>query len=103
MEQLGIHDIILDVGFGFGKDLPQNFRLLKNLDFFSQLNCPMLVGISRKSMWYELLETDPEKVLPATTFGHTLALQTRAAQILRVHDVEAAMQVIKLTSYMDQI
>lgn len=103
LEDLGIHDIILDVGFGFGKDLPQNFKLLKNLDFFAQLNCPMLVGISRKSMWYKLLGTDPEKVLPATTFGHTLALQTRAAQILRVHDVEAAMQVIKLTSYMNKI
>lgn len=91
----GIHDIILDVGFGFGKTLEQNFEIAQNLSYFESLNCPILVGISRKSMLYKLCNITPEESLPATTAMHLHLLQ-QGAQFLRVHDVKEAHQAIKI-------
>ena len=91
----GFSDIILDVGFGFGKTMEQNYRLLQNLSFFQSLHFPLLVGISRKSMIYKALDVTPEEALEGTTALHFAALQN-GASILRVHDVKAAKQVCRL-------
>ena len=91
----GVKDIIIDPGFGFGKDLDQNYELLANLNVFNHLGLPILVGISRKSMIYKLLGSTPEESLNGTTILHTLALQG-GADILRVHDVKEACESIKL-------
>lgn len=91
----GFADILLDVGFGFGKTLEQNHLLLKNLAFFQSLHFPLLVGISRKSMIYKALDITPEEALEGTTALHFAALQN-GASILRVHDVKAAKQVCQL-------
>ncbi|MCC5922276.1 MAG: dihydropteroate synthase [Crocinitomicaceae bacterium] len=87
----GVKDIILDPGFGFAKTIEQNYELFKNLSFLHTLNLPLLVGVSRKSMIYKLLETDPLGALNGTTVLHTFAL-LNGANILRVHDVKAAME-----------
>ncbi|MDD2346087.1 MAG: dihydropteroate synthase [Bacteroidales bacterium] len=94
---LGAKDIILDPGFGFGKTTDQNYFLLKNLAFFSELNSPILVGLSRKSMIYKCLETTPQDSLTGTIVLNTLALQN-GASILRVHDVKEAKHTIELFS-----
>ena len=86
LHQIHVHDIILDPGFGFGKTLEQNYFILRNLDAFQVFDLPILVGVSRKSMIYKLLETTPDKALNGTTAVHAYAL-TRGAHILRVHDV----------------
>jgi len=91
----GIHQVILDPGFGFGKSIEHNFTLLRKLSTFKQYGCPILVGISRKSMIYKLLEITPEEALSATSAIHLAALLNEA-DILRVHDVKEAVQVIKL-------
>ena len=96
----GINDLILDVGFGFGKTLEQNYMLLKNLDLFQSLDLPLLIGLSRKSMLYKLLELAPEDALNATSVANTLAL-TKGANILRVHDVKEAVQCIKIHAIYD--
>ena len=93
LHQRGIADVIIDPGFGFGKTLEQNYRLLQNLQVLECLHSPILVGVSRKSMLYKPLATKPDQVLPATVAAHTLALE-RGAHILRVHDVAAAKQAI---------
>jgi dihydropteroate synthase len=93
--QLGIQDVILDVGFGFGKTIDHNYQLLRDLDSFKSLGRPMLVGLSRKSMIYKLLDLSPEDALNGTTSLHTLAL-IKGADILRVHDAKEASEVIKL-------
>ncbi len=95
MKNQGISDIILDVGFGFGKSIRDNFTLLKHLSTFQELDCPLLVGISRKSMIYKSLDTDPENALNGTTALHFEALRN-GAQILRVHDVKEAKEVVRL-------
>jgi dihydropteroate synthase len=95
MKKEGISDIILDVGFGFGKSIRDNFTLLKHLSIFQELDCPLLVGISRKSMIYKSLDTDPENALNGTTALHFEALRN-GAQILRVHDVKEAKEVVRL-------
>ena len=92
-----VHDIILDPGFGFGKTLEQNYFLMKNLQVFLELGYPLLVGISRKSMIYKLLDTTPEYALNGTTALNTVALMKGAA-ILRVHDVKEAVEVRKIVS-----
>lgn len=92
---LGIQDFIIDVGFGFAKTIDQNFTLLKNLDAFKTLECPILVGLSRKSSIYKTLGITAAEALNGTTVLNTLALQN-GASILRVHDVKEAMEVIKL-------
>ena len=100
--QAGIKDIIIDPGFGFGKTIAHNYTLLKKLHVFHMLESPLLVGISRKSMIYKLLESTPAEALNGTTILHTLALQ-QGAHILRVHDVKAAMEAVKITQYMNAL
>ena len=91
----GIHDVILDPGFGFGKTLDNNYELLKYLQDFKSMGCPMMVGISRKSMIFRLLMNKPEESLNGSTALHMAALM-KGADILRVHDVKEARQVISL-------
>ena len=100
LKALGVKDIILDVGFGFGKSIEHNYQLLKNMHQFKILGLSILTGISRKSMIYKLLETTPEKALNGTSALHMIALQ-QGASILRVHDVKEAMEVIKLWEIYD--
>jgi len=97
LHRLGINDIILDVGFGFGKTLEHNYRLLQNLDLFTCFDLPVLAGISRKSMLYKILDTEANKALNATTVANTLALQ-KGAKILRVHDVKEAFETIQIVN-----
>ena len=92
----GIHDIIIDPGFGFSKTTDQNFEILKNLDLFQTLNHPILVGLSRKSMIYKTLGIDAKNALNGTTALHSHAL-SKGANILRAHDVKEVMECIKLT------
>jgi dihydropteroate synthase len=96
LKELGVKDVIVDPGFGFAKDVNQNFELLNHLGHFRILGRPLLVGLSRKSMIWKTLKTDPEHALNGTIALNTIALQ-RGASILRVHDVKAAIETIKLT------
>ncbi len=98
LNKKGVKDIIVDPGFGFGKTVRHNYQLLKNLDYFKNLDIPLLAGISRKSMINKVLNTRPEEALNGTTVLHTLALMN-GADMIRVHDVEPARQVIKLVDY----
>ncbi len=93
----GINDIIIDPGFGFAKTLEQNYELLRNIEAFHELGHPILVGISRKSMIYKALGITPADALNGTTVLNTIALQAGAA-ILRVHDVKAAHEAVRLTT-----
>jgi dihydropteroate synthase len=93
----GINDIILDPGFGFAKITEQNFELLKNMSVFKMVDAPLLVGISRKSSVYKTLGVDREDALNGTTVLNTIAL-IHGANILRVHDVKEAKEVVKLCS-----
>ena len=95
LHQRGIADVIIDPGFGFGKTTEQNYLLLQDLQVLQCLHAPLLVGVSRKSMLYKPLNTTPDQVLPATIAAQTLALE-RGANILRVHDVAAAKQAIRI-------
>jgi len=97
----GVHDIILDPGFGFAKTLDQNYQLMQHLKDFHIFGLPLLTGISRKGMIYKLLETTPEEALNGTTVLHTIAL-SKGSSILRVHDVKAARQCITLTEKLKQ-
>jgi dihydropteroate synthase len=93
--RLGVNDIIVDPGFGFGKTLDQNFELLCHLDDFKILELPLLVGLSRKSMIYKTLGIKPEDALNGTTALHMIALE-HGADILRVHDIKEAKETIQL-------
>ncbi len=93
----GLNDVIIDPGFGFSKTVEQNYELMGELAFMKELNQPLLVGISRKSMIYKLLETTPENALNGTIVLNTFALM-KGADILRVHDVKEAVEVRKLVS-----
>ena len=95
LRQRGVHDIIIDPGFGFGKSLEHNYTLLKKLSVFRIFDMPLMVGISRKSMVYNLLGSSPELALNGTTACHMLAL-INGARILRVHDVKEAMETISI-------
>lgn len=95
LRTLGVNDIISDVGFGFGKTLEHNYQLLNNLELFNNLETPMLVGLSRKSMLFKPLEITPNEALSATTAANTIAL-LKGANILRVHDVKEAVETIKI-------
>ncbi len=95
LKQLGINDVILDVGFGFGKTIDQNYELLYNLKVFKELNHEILVGISRKSMLYKVLGVTPQEALNATGIAHTIAL-LNGADILRVHDVKEAKEIVTI-------
>ncbi len=99
LHDLGVKDIILDPGFGFGKTLAHNYELLNNLQEFAQFEIPLLVGVSRKSMIYRLLGTTPEEALNGTTVVDTIAL-LKGADILRVHDVRQAVEAVKITEAM---
>ena len=94
-KRAGIHDVIIDPGFGFGKTVAHNFTLLKNLSVFKMLEKPILAGISRKSTIYKTLKIDVENSLNGTTVLNTLAL-LNGASLLRVHDVKEAKEVINL-------
>jgi len=99
IKKAGIDDIIVDVGFGFGKTSTHNFQLLRELSFFKQLNKPIMVGLSRKATIYKTLGITAEEALNGTTVMHTIAL-LNGATILRVHDVRAATEAVKLfTAY----
>lgn len=94
----GVHDIILDPGFGFGKTLEQNYQLLAELEYFRIFELPILVGFSRKSMINKVLKVSPADALNGTTILNTLAIEN-GADILRVHDVREAREVIKITGF----
>ena len=93
---MGVNDVIVDPGFGFGKTLDDNYRLMAHLEELHLLECPLLVGVSRKSMIYKHLDITPTEALNGTTVLHTVAL-TKGAHILRVHDVKAAREAILIT------
>ena len=93
--QLKINDLIVDPGFGFSKTLAQNYELMQQLALFKALECPILVGISRKSMIYKLLDTTAEDALNGTTVLNTFAL-LHGADILRVHDVKEAVECVRI-------
>lgn len=95
LTQLEVKDVIIDPGFGFAKTVPQNFQLLHQLDQLCILGRPILVGLSRKSMIWRTLNVDPSSALNGTTALNTVAL-LKGADILRVHDVKEATEVIKL-------
>ena len=93
----GITDVVLDPGFGFGKNLEQNFELLNKLHLLTMLGQPVMVGVSRKSMINKVLHTKPENALNGTTIVNTMAV-LQGCDILRVHDVKEAVQVFKLVN-----
>jgi dihydropteroate synthase len=95
LRKRGLNDIIIDPGFGFGKTLEQNYKLVLDLDTFQMMELPILVGISRKSMIYRTLEKDPQEALNGTTAAHMAALM-KGASLLRVHDVQAAVETVKI-------
>lgn len=95
LQELGVNDIILDQGFGFSKNLEQNYELMRSVRNFVDLDFPLLVGISRKSMIYKLLGSSPEESLNGTTVLNTIAIE-QGAHILRVHDVKEAVEAVKI-------
>lgn len=101
LRERGVADIIIDPGFGFGKTLEHNYELLAHLSALHELECPLLVGMSRKSMVYRLLEQTPEEALNGTTVVNTMAL-LQGANILRVHDVRAAVEAVRICEKMKE-
>ncbi len=99
LRDMGVKDIILDPGFGFGKTIEHNYELLNQMEEFAIFELPLLVGVSRKSMIYKLLGITPEEALNGTTVLHTIALM-KGANILRVHDVKEAVEAVRLTTAM---
>lgn len=98
----GVNKVIIDPGFGFAKTMPQNYQLLAQLATLTRFECPILAGLSRKSMIYKLLDTMPENSLAATTALSWEAL-SRGATILRVHDVRPASDIVRLYEYYSDI
>ncbi len=97
LKKLNVKDVILDVGFGFGKTLKHNYTILNNLESFTKFGYALLAGISRKSMLYKLLDSDAKNMKNATSIANTIAL-LNGASILRVHDVKEAMECIKIVN-----
>ena len=95
LRKLGMNDIIIDPGFGFGKTLEQNYQLLGQFDAFRMFELPLMAGLSRKSMIYKILESKPEEALNGTTAAH-MAVMLKGARLLRVHDVKAAVETVKI-------
>jgi dihydropteroate synthase len=93
LNRYGVADILIDPGFGFGKTMVHNFQLLNRLDSFKVFQLPVVVGLSRKSMIWKVLETNAENALNGTTVVNTMAL-LGGADILRVHDVKPAMEAL---------
>jgi dihydropteroate synthase len=102
LHKLGVNDIIVDPGFGFGKTIEHNYEILKNLSFFKNLNKAILVGVSRKSMIYKALDISPQESLNGTTALHSFSLQN-GGNILRVHDVKEAIETISLFNKMNDL
>jgi len=100
LHQLQIKDMVIDVGFGFGKTIEHNYELLKNLKLFKNLDVPILAGVSRKSMLYKPLGLSPKEALNATTSANTIAL-LHGANILRVHDVKEAVEAINIVNLLN--
>ena len=100
LRQLKLNDVVIDVGFGFGKTIDHNFELLKNLALFKSLDVPILTGISRKSMLYKTLDISAQEALNATTSANTIAL-LNGANILRVHDVKQAIEAVKIVDLLN--
>ena len=98
LNKLGFNKLIIDPGFGFGKTIKHNYQLLNNLSDFKSLQMPILIGVSRKSMIYNLLDITPQHALNGTSIIHTIALQN-GANILRTHDVKEAIECIKITTF----
>ena len=92
---LGVSDIVIDPGFGFAKNIAQNYEILRNLGYFKRLKLPILAGISRKSMIYKTLKVTPEDALNGTTALNMAAL-INGASLLRAHDVKEAAETVKL-------
>jgi len=99
LKSIGINQLIIDVGFGFGKTLAHNYQLLNHLTSFKKFGYPLLCGVSRKSMLTKLLDINSQDALNATTVANTIAL-INGANILRVHDVKEAMEAIKIVNAM---
>ena len=99
LRDLGVKDIIIDPGFGFGKTLEHNYELMNHLEEFSLFELPLLVGVSRKSMIYKLLDITPQEALNGTTVLNTVAL-LKGANILRVHDVKEAVETVRIVGKM---
>ena len=99
LRDLGVKDIILDPGFGFGKTLEHNYELMAHLEEFHIFELPVLVGVSRKSMIYKLLGGGAENALNGTTAVHAIALM-KGANLLRVHDVKAAVETVRIFNAM---
>ena len=95
LHQMGVADVVVDPGFGFGKTLDHNYELMEHLEDFHELGCPLLVGISRKSMIYKLVGGTPQTALNGTTVLNAVAL-LKGAHILRVHDVAPAVEAKKM-------
>lgn len=101
LKTIGVNNIIIDPGFGFGKTVEHNYEILNNLDSFKSFGLPILVGLSRKSMINKVLKIKPENALNGTTVLNTIAL-LKGADILRVHDVKEAVEVIKIVSELNE-
>jgi len=97
----GIENIIIDPGFGFGKTIDHNYEILNNLDRFQEFNLPVLAGISRKSMIYNVLDTTSEYALNGTIAANSIAI-SKGAKILRVHDVKEAIECIKIVNFINK-
>ena len=102
LKKIGVEKIIIDPGFGFGKKIEHNYILLKQLSEFQNLNIPILIGASRKSMIYKLLGCSAKEALNGTTTVHSIAIQN-GANILRVHDVKEAKEAIKIFNFMKNL
>ena len=102
LTKAGVKDVIIDPGFGFGKNLEHNYELLNRLDSFKVFQLPLLVGISRKSMIYKLLGSNPEEALNGTSVVNTLALMG-GADLLRVHDVREAVEAVRIMNMLRSV
>ena len=98
LNKLGANNLIIDPGFGFGKNLEHNYTIINNLEKLKKLKLPILIGVSRKSLIYNLLEINPDQALNGTTSVNTIAL-LKGANILRVHDVKEAAECIKIVNF----
>ena len=101
LNTLGFSDIIIDPGFGFGKTIEDNYMILNNLEEFTRLGYPLLIGVSRKSMIQNVLKTNAQDSLNGTTILNTIALK-KGAQILRVHDVLEARECIDIINFQEK-
>jgi dihydropteroate synthase len=102
LRALGVHDVVIDPGFGFGKTAVHNYTLLKHLQAFDVLRVPLLAGVSRKGMIQKIIGTGAADALNGTTVAHTIAL-LNGASILRVHDVKAAVEAVKIVDFYSKV